>query len=116
MRAEPLIFLLLIVVIVGWAIYFFKKLKVFEISFAGGKIAFMSSSYNLEEMQNFQKSLRKAKDNYTPAPQYVVNNPAPTNNAVSSVADELKKYKELLDTGIITQEDFDTKKKQLLSQ
>lgn len=28
--------------------------------------------------------------------------------------DELKKFKELLDSGIITQEDFDTKKKQLL--
>ena len=27
---------------------------------------------------------------------------------------EIKKYKELLDSGIITQEEFDTKKKQLL--
>lgn len=99
-----------------FALYFFMKRKLFEISFAGGMIAFMSSSYNLEEMQNFQKSLRKAKDNYTPAPQYVVNNSAPMNNAVSSVTDELKKYKELLDTGVITQEEFDTKKKQLLSQ
>lgn len=33
--------------------------------------------------------------------------------AVSS-ADEIKKYKELLDMGIITQEEFDAKKKQLL--
>lgn len=31
-----------------------------------------------------------------------------------SSADELKKYKDLLDAGIITQEEFDTKKKQLL--
>ena len=31
-----------------------------------------------------------------------------------SVADELKKYKELLDMGIITQEEFEAKKKQLL--
>lgn len=31
-----------------------------------------------------------------------------------SNADELKKYKELLDSGIITQEEFDSKKKQLL--
>lgn len=31
-----------------------------------------------------------------------------------SEADELKKYKELLDSGIITQEEFDAKKKQLL--
>lgn len=33
---------------------------------------------------------------------------------VQSTADELKKYKELLDTNIITQEEFDDKKRQLL--
>lgn len=32
----------------------------------------------------------------------------------SSQADELKKYKELLDSGVISQEEFDAKKKQLL--
>lgn len=32
----------------------------------------------------------------------------------SSVTDELKKYKELLDSGVISQEEFDTKKRQLL--
>ena len=32
----------------------------------------------------------------------------------SSVADELKTYKDLLDSGILTQEEFDAKKKQLL--
>ena len=31
-----------------------------------------------------------------------------------SVADELKKYKELLDMGVLTQEEFNAKKKQLL--
>ncbi len=37
----------------------------------------------------------------------------PTTNTVSA-ADELKKFKELLDMGAITQEEFDAKKKQLL--
>ncbi len=32
----------------------------------------------------------------------------------TSAADELKKFKELLDSGVITQEEFDAKKKQLL--
>ena len=36
-----------------------------------------------------------------------------TSNVISS-ADEIKKYKELLDSGIITQEEFENKKKQLL--
>ena len=31
-----------------------------------------------------------------------------------SAADELKKYKELLDTGAITQEEYEAKKKELL--
>ena len=34
--------------------------------------------------------------------------------STGSIADELKKFKELLDSGIITQEEFDAKKKQLL--
>ena len=38
---------------------------------------------------------------------------APVTNS-ASVADELKKFKELLDMGAITQEEFDAKKKQLL--
>lgn len=33
----------------------------------------------------------------------------------TSVADEIKKYKELLDMGAITQDEFDQKKKQLLN-
>lgn len=36
------------------------------------------------------------------------------NSGAVSSADELKKYKELLDSGVITQEEFDAKKKQLL--
>ena len=39
---------------------------------------------------------------------------AQNNSQANSNADEIKKYKELLDTGIITQEEFDAKKKQLL--
>ena len=33
----------------------------------------------------------------------------------SSPADELKKYKDLLDTGAISQDEFETKKNQLLN-
>ena len=44
-----------------------------------------------------------------PQPQQIINNIQETSNA-----DELKKFKDLLDSGIITQEEFDEKKKQLL--
>ena len=43
----------------------------------------------------------------------IENQPVPQ-VATSSAADEIKKFKELLDSGIITQEEFDAKKKQLL--
>ncbi|MBO7170519.1 MAG: SHOCT domain-containing protein [Clostridia bacterium] len=42
------------------------------------------------------------------------NNSSTTIIQASSNAEELKKYKDLLDAGIITQEEFDAKKKQLL--
>lgn len=37
-----------------------------------------------------------------------------TANSGQSVADELKKYKELMDQGVLTEEEFQTKKRQLL--
>ena len=35
--------------------------------------------------------------------------------SITSAADEIRKYKSLLDDGIITQEEFEAKKKQLLN-
>jgi len=52
-----------------------------------------------QEIVNY---IEEKRSNSTTQPQVVSN------------ADELKKYKDLLDSGVITQEEFDTKKKQLL--
>ena len=43
-------------------------------------------------------------------------NQASVNSASATIdhAEELKKYKDLLDSGVITQEEFDAKKKQIL--
>lgn len=46
--------------------------------------------------------------------EVVVEKPNKNMTATISAADEIKKFKELLDCGIITQEEFDAKKKQLL--
>ena len=43
----------------------------------------------------------------------VIQSHQPVNNV--SAADEIRKYKELLDMGAITQEEYDAKKKQLLN-
>lgn len=49
--------------------------------------------------------------NHTPVP--IVDKSQPISNSVDS-ADEIRKYKGLLDDGIITQEEFDKKKQQIL--
>lgn len=51
---------------------------------------------------------------FHPAVKNVNVAPATTIIQQTSNADELKKFKELLDSGVITQEEFDAKKKQLL--
>ncbi|MHC8516210.1 PH domain-containing protein [Sporosarcina sp. ITBMC105] len=57
------------------------------------------------------------KGQYAEFVDYVHNNIGkPSNSAVtqSDNTDELRKYKSLLDEGVITEEDFESKKKQLL--
>lgn len=46
--------------------------------------------------------------------QRMTNETSVRQDVLQSTADELKKYKDLLDSGVITQEEFDQKKKQLL--
>ena len=56
-----------------------------------------------------------SKDTRDATDEEIENNKKPKNGTEQfSPADELKKYKVLLDSGIITQEEFDAKKKQLL--
>lgn len=57
----------------------------------------------MEEVANYTKERVNYYKNIRNAP-----------TGTLSPADELKKYKDLLDSGIITQEEFDAKKKQLL--
>lgn len=47
-------------------------------------------------------------------PEYPITTPTAPTAPITSNADEIKKYKELLDSGIITQQEFDAKKRQLL--
>lgn len=78
------------------------------------KIPFCSGMFSYKEANNYVKDLflqiKEAMDKYKEQENNVPENPA---SPISS-ADELMKYKALLDSGIITQEEFDCKKKQLL--
>ena len=65
-----------------------------------------SLNYQIDEVTNFiRKKIEETKQQK--------NAPVVITGAVSP-AEEIKKFKELLDMGIISQEDFDAKKKQLL--
>lgn len=80
--------------------------KSIAISTASGKIDFKCIK-NRDEIHKVLSDLLIERQN----------KPASTENTKEnslSNADELKKYKELLDSGVITQEEFDAKKKQLL--
>lgn len=77
------------------------------VSTSSGKISFLliKNASDIYEIINdlLRNRQQEKKVEYVTAP-------APA----SDTADQLKKYKDLLDSGAITQEEFDTKKKQLL--
>lgn len=80
---------------------------------SSGCIKFLGISNRDKIYEAIKKILadRQSKEVKVTAPT-----PTPVTNITQaqSSADEIKKFKELLDSGIITQEEFDAKKKQLL--
>lgn len=83
------------------------SLKGVSVSTASGRISFLIMK-NAEEIYKTINDLLIKRQSKTTATT-TIKQEIPQSNA-----DELKKYKELLDLGVITQEEFDTKKKQLL--
>jgi len=101
--------------------FLFHRLNVFEIQYAGGKIAFDSNWYDKSEVDDFQRQLLLAKDsaisNSEPLGQIAQLFQKTTSSASSSsTADELKKFADLLSQGIISQEEFEQAKADLLSR
>lgn len=81
------------------------------------KIPFCSGMFSYAAANDYAKSLyqdiKTAMDEFKEHESAASTNGSVVQAAISP-ADELKKFKELLDLGIITQEEFDAKKKQLL--
>lgn len=111
--------------VVALTMYILKRMNLFEISFAGGKIAFNTNMYDKSEMDDFQKQLRRAKDHImesaatkaesaAPAAANAPEPSSPVSAAGVGIADELKKYAELLDQQLITKEEFEELKKTLI--
>ena len=90
-----------------------------QVETASGNMTSSSSQYSGENSIQFSGKQRNEEAEIIVA--YIKNKIEEVKNAPAggivqqlSPADELKKHKELLDMGIITQEEFDAKKKQLL--
>ena len=101
------IFFLFAGIIMG-LLYNVCKTTIFQISFAGGTIGFNTFYVPKYEAELFQKRIREIKDSIEEGKIVV------SEKTQNSVPEELKRYKELLDSGVINQEEFDAKKKQLL--
>ena len=82
-------------------------LKGVSVSTSSGKIAFLIIK-NADEIYKVLNNLLIERQ------QEKVNATISATMPKSDEADQLKKYKELLESGVITQEEFDAKKKQLL--
>lgn len=76
---------------------------------------FSQKSTSIKPQETREPSLCLPASCETPVPvQQTASQPIPT--PTFSVADEILKFKQLLDMGAITQEEYDTKKAELLSK
>ena len=82
-----------------------STLKGIAVATSSGKIVFKLINNNDEIHSEISNLIISRQDK---------SNPPMSESTVSIATDELKKYKELLDIGAITQEEFDIKKKELL--
>lgn len=106
----------LISCILTFADYLKKRKTLFEIQYAGGRIAFEVSYYAKAEIDDFQKQLRRAKDfaEETSTIKTVTADAPMQTAAQNSVPDDLRKYADLLKDGLISQEEYDAMKKKIL--
>lgn len=88
-----------------------SELSLIVVQYAGGEMGYELSWFSNQEIDLFQKDLRLAKDKTLEKENMSVFNEAPKQN---SVADELTKLADLFAKGVITQEEFEKMKKDLI--
>ncbi len=88
-----------------------------EFEYPGSRSGNSSGAYSSENAIAFSRNdLDKMRDIYNYVDSKIREYKSKGNTVIQqlSPADELKKYKELLDLGVISQDEFDVKKKELL--
>lgn len=86
-----------------------QTLKGISVSTSSGRISFLAIK-NAKEIYEVINNLLIKRQNEKKTPEVIIQDTVKTDEA-----DQIKKYKDLLDSGVISQEEFDAKKKQLLS-
>lgn len=117
------------IAIINTCLYVFRKRTLFAVEFAGGtgNISFLTHWISKDEIDAFQVKLRQAKEldekerqkeKQTEQSGVVIGRikEEKTGNDLLGIADELKKYGELLDKKLITQDEYNDIKKELLSK
>lgn len=95
--------------------FWVRDVKTVELAPVKGlKVRGNSINYRINLLANADEIKTAIMDYLSVLPVETTTNPEVSQPVQPSNVDELKKYKELLDSGVITQEDFDAKKKQLL--
>lgn len=112
--------ILLAVVFVSLLIYcaymYIKSSKAYiTIQYVGGGTAFLQKWYTDDEVEEFENLLHQIRDGATARSNMAVaSRPETIPIQKASVADEISKLNELLAQGILSQEEFDKAKKELL--
>lgn len=88
-----------------------SKLSLIIIQYAGGNIGYKLKWFQKQEIELFQKQLRLAKDKVVEKEDNQIISEV---QAKISIADELSKLADLLEKGVITQEEFEKMKKELI--
>ena len=110
-------FTLIGITIFLWILFMVRRKSFFQITFSGGQILFKKSWFNDSEIQEFQRNIRLAKDAYEEKREtQQTSNVSDNRESSNTITDELKKYKELLDSGVIDATEFETAKTKLLSK
>lgn len=115
---------MLILSIIFFWLYAKNKISLVSVQYAGGEIAFDVKWFSQKEVADFQQQLRLAKDKAVEEAENVVANKLQevVSNVslekkdleIGSIADEIQKYGDLLSKGLISQEEFEKLKKDLM--
>lgn len=113
-----IVFLLSFINFIGfWVAYKMTEKNTFWILYSNGAIGVNSAWYSKTEIEQFQKQLRLAKDYFDEnktQTMIIKTEKQTTSKTVSSIADELTKLGKLLKDGLISKEEYDRLKTDLL--